>query len=525
MANPFTGGAAGFSGIDYLAPEVAQQQREIQRQQAIADLLRQQSLEDNNQTQFAGGWAIPNSGVKRLSGLGQALLSGYMQRKIDDRQAAVAQQLAERLGGVSYAPASQSGSATDTLTQAGTATSAPIYDGSVTAPSYDSRKTVAPGAAGVGGIPSLNTLMTLQAMGINVPPEVVSAALGFGKKEFHSQNLGSQTQNVVFDPITGKTTVDSSFTNTASPDAKLSAGKKELKTLNLGDTTQNLVFDPLTGTTTVAGAYANNASPDAKLSAATSASAQRIDAAKAAEPKYMTGPDGAVYAMPGALVPGYSSVMAPANGPAGATLPAGIAPVTGNVPLAGARPAAAPSGLMPVVPGKTVATKAAEEAAIEKAKKEAANAAEATQKREGPAFGVKEVISQARGLLNGVDVRATANNNDETVKVATPTGSVIGSGLDWGASLIGAAPDSAVTAERLRVLSGKLIQSVPRFEGSQSDADRKSYEELAGRVGDSSIPIKRRLAALDELEAIVAPYDRSAPSNTTNGWSIRPVGK
>ena len=148
MANPFTGGAASFSGIDYLAPEVAQQQREILRQQAIADLLRQKSLEDDNQTQVVSGYAIPNSGVKRFSQLGQALMAGYMQRKIDDKQAAVAQQLANKFNGVSYAPASQSGSATDMLTQPGSATTAPIYDGAVSAPSYDSRKTVAPGATG-----------------------------------------------------------------------------------------------------------------------------------------------------------------------------------------------------------------------------------------------------------------------------------------------------------------------------------------------------------------------------------------
>ena len=148
MANPFTGGAASFSGIDYLAPEVAQQQREILRQQAIADLLRQKSLEDDNQTQVVSGYAIPNSGVKRFSQLGQALMAGYMQRKIDDKQAAVAQQLANKFNGVSYAPASQSGSATDMLAQPGSATTAPIYDGAVSAPSYDSRKVVAPGATG-----------------------------------------------------------------------------------------------------------------------------------------------------------------------------------------------------------------------------------------------------------------------------------------------------------------------------------------------------------------------------------------
>jgi len=224
MANPFTGGAAGFSGIDYLAPEVAQQQREIQRQQAIADLLRQQSLENNNQTQVVSGWAIPNSSAGRFSQLGQALMAGYMQRKIDGKQAAVAQQLAERLGGVSYAPASQSGSAT-AVTQPGTATTAPIVDGSVTAPSYDSRKVAAPGAAAGGFGPSLQSIMLYNAMGITPPPKVVERLMGVEpNKEIVKVDAGNEVNVYAVDPVSGAQTLVTSLPKGVSPDADLSAG-------------------------------------------------------------------------------------------------------------------------------------------------------------------------------------------------------------------------------------------------------------------------------------------------------------
>ena len=224
MANPFTGGAAGFSGIDYLAPEVAQQQREIQRQQAIADLLRQQSLENNNQTQVVGGWAIPNSSAGRFSQLGQALMAGYMQRKIDGKQAAVAQQLAERLGGVSYAPASQSGSATAPM-QPGTATSAPIVDGSVTAPSYDSRKVAAPGATAGGVGPSFSSIMLYNALGLPPPPKVLERLMGVEpNKEIVKVDAGNEVNVYAVDPVSGAQTLVTSLPKGVSPDADLSAG-------------------------------------------------------------------------------------------------------------------------------------------------------------------------------------------------------------------------------------------------------------------------------------------------------------
>lgn len=104
MANPFTGGSASFSAIDYLAPDVAESQRQLARQQAIADLLRQRALEDDNQTQVISGWAIPQSGFKPLEKLANALLVGKMQQGLDAKQAAISQRLAQKLTGQTAGP-------------------------------------------------------------------------------------------------------------------------------------------------------------------------------------------------------------------------------------------------------------------------------------------------------------------------------------------------------------------------------------------------------------------------------------
>lgn len=481
MANPFTGTAAAFSPIDYLAPDVAESQRQLQRQQAMVDLLRQRALEDDSQTQMVSGWAIPNSGVKPFEKLANALMAGKMQQGVDAKQSEIAKRYAEAL----------TGGTTGTGTSAG------------------------------GSTPSLRQIMLYKAMGIDIPPEVAKRMMGIDpNKEIVKVDAGDSVQVLAIDPVTGAQTVVQTVPKGVSPDTQANNTTR----VNEGVADRNVTMR------------------GQNMTSSSAAAGRLIDAARLGKPEYVTGPNGAVIAMPGVSVPGYSGVPAgmpaapmPGTASPGAAVPSAVpAAVPATVPSAASaavpgvvpgQPVAVPGVGTVVVPGKTVAEKAAEGAAIKGAEATATAAAEGQQKREGPAFGVKEVIAQARGLLKGVDVRATANNNGQPVEVATPTHSVIGSVLDWGASLIGAAPDSADTAERLRVLSGKLIQSVPRFEGNQSDADRASYELLAGRVGDSSIPISRRLAALDEVENMIARFDRSQPAGASGGWSIRPVGK
>ena len=92
---------------------------------------------------------------------------------------------------------------------------------------------------------------------------------------------------------------------------------------------------------------------------------------------------------------------------------------------------------------------------------------------------------------------------DPNVAETMPTQSGIGSAIDRLGSLVGISPSGAKEAERLRVLGGTLTSLVPRFEGPQGVRDVELYQEMAGRVGDDTIPADRRLAALAEVEAII----------------------
>jgi len=59
---------------------------------------------------------------------------------------------------------------------------------------------------------------------------------------------------------------------------------------------------------------------------------------------------------------------------------------------------------------------------------------------------------------------------------------------------------------KLDVIAGNLTGSVPRMEGPQSDADREYYMQQAGRVADKTLPIGDRLAAIGEIDKVMAKY-------------------
>jgi hypothetical protein len=117
-------------------------------------------------------------------------------------------------------------------------------------------------------------------------------------------------------------------------------------------------------------------------------------------------------------------------------------------------------------------------------------------KRQIASQGVSDAIEKSRELLTG-------KGGEEL-----PTGSGVGSVVDYVGSLVGATPAGAKTADKLRVVGGSLVQKVPRFEGPQSDKDVSYYKEVAGRIGDSTLPIARRLAALDEVENIWGQFEQ-----------------
>jgi len=87
-----------------------------------------------------------------------------------------------------------------------------------------------------------------------------------------------------------------------------------------------------------------------------------------------------------------------------------------------------------------------------------------------------------------------------------PTESGIGTAYDRGAAFFGKTPKGADIAKRLESISGWLTSNVPRMEGPQSNYDVNVYKQMAGQVGDSTLPVKVRMAALDTVEGLIRRY-------------------
>ena len=82
------------------------------------------------------------------------------------------------------------------------------------------------------------------------------------------------------------------------------------------------------------------------------------------------------------------------------------------------------------------------------------------------------------------------------------TGSYGGAAIDQTARFFGASTDGDKAASKLKVIGGMLTAKMPKMSGPQSDKDVALYREMAGRVGDETLPIALRQAALDTVEEI-----------------------
>lgn len=129
-------------------------------------------------------------------------------------------------------------------------------------------------------------------------------------------------------------------------------------------------------------------------------------------------------------------------------------------------------------------------------------------KKETNLSGIGTVIDLARNILDGKGS-------------AKPTSSGIGTLWDSAMATIGISAEGASEADQLQAISGVLTAKMPRMEGPQSNFDVENYKIMAGRVGDSTLPLARRKAALKVVEQLWRKYDKedakvtSAPAPTT----------
>jgi hypothetical protein len=83
--------------------------------------------------------------------------------------------------------------------------------------------------------------------------------------------------------------------------------------------------------------------------------------------------------------------------------------------------------------------------------------------------------------------------------ISQSTGSGIGQAVDAAAAFIGVSTSGARAGARLAPIADLALKLVPRFEGPQSDSDRKAYERASGQIADTSIPVATRQDAAREL--------------------------
>jgi hypothetical protein len=108
-------------------------------------------------------------------------------------------------------------------------------------------------------------------------------------------------------------------------------------------------------------------------------------------------------------------------------------------------------------------------------------------------------------------------------EIKKSTGSGIGTSVDKLASKFGVGTSGAQSIAKLDVLGYQLSSNVPRFEGSQSDADVRLYKQAAGDLANSEKPIAVRLAALQAITQVLAKYDKANKNDWTFGEK-KPAG-
>ena len=121
-------------------------------------------------------------------------------------------------------------------------------------------------------------------------------------------------------------------------------------------------------------------------------------------------------------------------------------------------------------------------------------------KMNGQAFGggTSKKVSDANDVLSLID---------ESVELLPKAhGSGLGSALGAAANFFGINSEQNKADAQLKVVAGALVSKMPKMSGPQSDKDVQLYREMAGQIGDSTIPFETRLAALNTVGRMNARY-------------------
>ena len=140
--------------------------------------------------------------------------------------------------------------------------------------------------------------------------------------------------------------------------------------------------------------------------------------------------------------------------------------------------------------------------------------------------GPADLKASAAGTARTKDANEALAVISEAEKlIPQSTGSGIGAIADSTAGFFGFAPSGAQAGGRLKALEGMLVSKMPKMSGPQSDKDVLLYKQMAGQIGDTSIPVPVRMAALETIKRLQEQYGGAskmpATGGSSGGWSIQ----
>ena len=124
---------------------------------------------------------------------------------------------------------------------------------------------------------------------------------------------------------------------------------------------------------------------------------------------------------------------------------------------------------------------------------------------------------RANESLDATDTLNLIGGAEELLKRAT--GGLAGASRDKLLGAFNVTTEGAKATAGLKILSAKLVQKVPRFEGPQSNIDVQSYREAAGDLANDSLPVGQRLAALQTMRDLARRAAKQAPAQPAGGGS------
>lgn len=138
-------------------------------------------------------------------------------------------------------------------------------------------------------------------------------------------------------------------------------------------------------------------------------------------------------------------------------------------------------------------------------------------------IGPKGQASSQQRVTEATDALALIDQARQLIP--SSTNSYAGAGVDQVARVFGKSTQGAQAAAQLKAIEGALIAKMPKMSGPQSDKDVLLYRQMAGQVGDATLPAETRLAALQTIEEIQrryagmgnAPIISRGNSTTVNG--------